>query len=667
MNPLSEPSTLPFQLPPFADITSEHITQAFTAGMAAQLSEVAAIATSSDVPTFANTVVALERSGRLLSRAQFVFYNLLSSLGTDELETIEREFAERLSAHGDAILLDRDLFARIDAVDVSALTDTEQFLYRRYHLDFVLAGAQLDPDGQEQLRRLNGRLSVLTTQFQQTLQAATDAAALQVSDPSELDGMSDDAIAAAADAAAARNQDGYVLPLVLPSQQPALAVLRRRKLRERLLQASITRAPENGPVLIEIARVRAQRARLLGFETHADAMLADQTARTTANVDQLFDRVIPPAVANARAEADRIRAAAARDGIEAGPHDWTFYAERIRAAEYDVDTAALTRFFPLESVLFDGVFAAATGLYGITFIERTDLRGYHPDVRVFQVDDADGTAIGLFLADFFGRAGKRGGAWMSSFVDQSGLLDQPPVVTLNLNIDKPSAGGVACLTLDLLDTLFHEFGHALHGLFSRVEFPRVSGTSVPRDFVEYPSQVNEMWALWPEVVAGYARDSSTGAPLPEGVRDAIERAQTWGEGFRTVEYLAAAVLDQAWHRISPDEQIADAQEFERAALAKAGLDIDLIPPRYRSTYFQHVFAGGYSAGYYSYLWSEVLDADTVEWFKAGGGLVRSSGDTFRKRLLSVGGSQDVMDAFRAVVGHDPDIGPLLRRRGLDRV
>ena len=667
VNPLFEPSTLPFQLPPFADITPEHITQALVSGMSAQLEEVAQIAADPDTPGFENTVVALERSGQLLNRAQFVFYNLLSSLGTPELEAIERDFAPRLAAHADAIMLDRELFARVDAFDATALAPDQRFLYDRYHLDFVLAGAQLDPEGQQRLRESNGRISVLTTQFQQNLQAATDAAAVQVGNVSELDGMSEDAVSAAAEAAVARGKDGYVLPLVLPSQQPALAVLRDRELRTRLLQASITRAPDNGPVLIEIARERARRARLLGFATHADAMLADQTARTTANVDELFERVIPPAVANARSEADRIRAAAAQDGVDAAPQDWTYYAERIRAAEYDVDTAALTRFFPLESVLVDGVFAAATGLYGITFAERTDLHGYHPDVRVFQVDDTTSTPLGLFLADFYGREGKRGGAWMSSFVDQSRLLGQPPVVTVNLNIDKPSAAGPACLTLDEVDTLFHEFGHALHGLFSQVDFPRVSGTSVPRDFVEYPSQVNEMWALWPELVSGYARDAKTGEPLPDGVRDAIERAETWGQGFRTVEYLAAAVLDQAWHRIDPDEEIEDAEAFEREALAKAGLDLDLIPPRYRSTYFQHVFAGGYSAGYYSYLWAEVLDADTVEWFKSGGGLVRSSGDIFRERLLSVGGSRDVMDAFTSVVGHDPDIEPLLRRRGLDRV
>ncbi|TFV62385.1 UNVERIFIED_ORG: M3 family peptidase [Bacillus sp. AZ43] len=671
-NPLRDVSELPFRLPPFADITAEHCREALLAGMAEQRAEVAAIAGSDEPPTFDNTVVALERSGELLGRAWSVFGNLTSSVSTPRLREIEREVAPLEAAHSDAIHLDPALFARIDAVHGArhdaGLDDEAVRLVERYHLDFVLAGAQLDEAGRARLTELNQELSTLSTTFGQNLQLATEAAAVRVAARDELDGLSEEEIAAAAAAAADRGVEGYVIALLLPSGQPVLAKLRNRELRRRVFEASLSRASagehDNGPVAVRIARLRAERARLLGFDTHADLVLADSTARTTAEVDAMLASMVPASVANADAEAEVLREAAARDGVELAAWDWAFYSEQVRAERYAVDTAALRPYFELDRVLVDGVFHAAELLYGYRFTPRPDLRGYHPDVRVWEVSDAAGDAVGLYLGDFFAREGKRGGAWMSSFVRQSRLLGTAPVVVNNLNVSRAPAGQPTLLTLDEVNTLFHEFGHALHGLSSTVTYPRFSGTAVPRDFVEFPSQVNEMWALWPEVLAHYARHVETGEPLAADVVRAIDAAQLWGEGFATLEYLAATLLDQAWHRITPDTVIEDPIAFERQALADAGVASELVPPRYRTTYFQHVFAGGYSAGYYSYIWSEVLDADTVEWFKENGGLRRENGDAFRTKLLAVGGSVDPLAAFRAVRGRDADPGPLLRRRGL---
>jgi peptidyl-dipeptidase Dcp len=671
-NPLREASTLPFALPPFGDIGVEHLREALLAGMAEQRAEVAAIVDSAEAPSFDNTVVALERSGRLLARAEAVFGNLASSVSTPRLREIERELAPLEAAHSDALRLDPALFARIDAVHAarhdSGLDDEAVRLVERYHLDFVLAGAQLDDAGRARLTELNQELSTLSTTFGQNLQLATEAAAVRVADVAELDGLDAEEIAATATAAADRGRDGHLVTLLLPTGQPVLTKLRNRDLRRRVFEASIARASsgehDNRPVAVRIARLRAERARLLGFDTHADLVLADSTARTTAAVDAMLSSMVRASVANADAEAAVLAEAAARDGVELAAWDWAFYSEQVRAERYAVDTTALRPYFELDRVLLDGVFHAAGLLYGYRFTPRPDLRGYHPDVRVWEVSDADGAAVGLYLGDFFAREGKRGGAWMSSFVRQSRLLGTQPVVVNNLNVSRAPEGQPTLLTLDEVNTLFHEFGHALHGLSSAVTYPRFSGTSVPRDFVEFPSQVNEMWALWPQVLGNYARHVETGEPLPSAVVEAIDAASLWGEGFGTLEYLAATLLDQAWHRITPDTGIDDPIAFEQQALVDAGVASDLVLPRYRTTYFQHIFAGGYAAGYYSYIWSEVLDADTVEWFKENGGLRRENGDAFRQKLLSVGGSVDPLAAFRAVRGRDADPGPLLRRRGL---
>ncbi|WP_104523822.1 M3 family metallopeptidase [Blastococcus atacamensis] len=673
-NPLASSSELPFRLPPFGDITLEHCREALLVGMADQRREVQALVGSAEPPTFENTIVALERSGALLDRAWSVFGNLSSSVATPRLREIEREIAPLAAAHDDALRLDPALFARVDAVHAGSATaglDAESLrLVERYHLDFLLAGARLDDAGRARLSELNQELSELSTSFGQNLQLATEAAAVGVADAAELAGLSEEEVAAARRAAADRGLDGYLLTLVLPTGQPLLAKLRNRELRRRVFEASMARAAggehDNRPVAERIARVRAERARLLGFGTHADLVLADQTAATTEAVDRMLASMVPASVANAEAEAEILREAASRDGVELAAWDWAYYSERVRAERYAVDTAALRPYFELDRVLVDGVFHAAELLYGYRFAPRPDLAGYHPDVRVWQVTGAGGDDVGLYLGDFFAREGKRGGAWMSSFVRQSALLGTRPVVVNNLNVSRAPEGRPTLLTLDEVNTLFHEFGHALHGLSSAVTFPRFSGTSVPRDFVEFPSQVNEMWAFWPEVLRHYARHVETDEPLPSSVVGAIDAAQLWGEGFGTLEYLAATLLDQAWHRITPETGIGDPGEFEARALREAGVASDLVPPRYRTTYFQHIFAGGYSAGYYSYIWSEVLDADTVEWFKENGGLRRENGDAFRERLLAVGGSVDPLAAFRAVRGRDADPGPLLRRRGLAR-
>jgi peptidyl-dipeptidase Dcp len=678
-NPFFAKSGLPFELPPFGEIAAEHYAPAFDAGMAQHRAEVDAIIANPEPPTLENTVVALERAGQLLNRTSIVFFNLTGTNSTPALRAIESEYAPKLTAHSDAIRLDPRLFARIDAVHsaLQAVPDStdsvaeDEMLVRRYHLDFVLAGAALDDEGRARLAELNQRLSTLSTAFQQNLLQASEDAVLLLDSAAELDGLSAEAVNTAADAAAARGHAGkFAITLILPSGQPQLKHLRNRDVRRRLFEASTTRASagdhDNRPLIVEMAHLRADRAALLGFATHADAKVADQTVRTSAAIDEFLGRLVGPAMANADAEAAVLAELAARDGVDLAPWDWAFYSERVRAERYDVDTAALRPYFDLERVLHDGVFFAASQLYGIEMVPRPDLVGYQQDVRVWEVRGADGNPIGLFLGDYFAREGKRGGAWMSNFVDQSFLSESSPVVFNVLNLPRPAAGEHALLELDEVRTLFHEFGHALHGSFSKVTYPRLSGTDVPRDFVEFPSQVNEMWILWPEVLENYARHFDTGEPLAPAVIDAIRAAEQWGEGFGTTEYLAATLLDQAWHRIRPGTSISDVAEFEREALRAAGIDHPLIPPRYRSTYFQHIFAGGYSAGYYSYIWSEVLDAETVEWFKENGGLRRENGDVFRDKLLSVGGSVDSMEAFRSVRGRAAEIGPLLRRRGLDR-
>ena len=675
-NPLSVPSELPYGLPPFDRITDEHFLPAFEAGIAEQAAQVRDIAADSEPPTFDNTIAALERSGRLLHRTSATFFNLTSAHVNPVLREVQATVAPRLAAHSDAIYLDGELYARVrdlvDRKDSLGLDAEALRLLERYHRDFQRAGANLSEKDQTVLRALNEELSSLSTTFQDNLLSDTNELAVVVESSDALDGLSEDAIAAAAQAASARGEDGkYLLSLSLPTGQPSLGALRDRDVRRRLFTASNERGKrgndhDNSRVLARIAMLRAERARLLGFENHASYVIADETAGTAEAATDLLRRLAPVAVANAETEAAELRERIRADGddIELRAWDWAYYADRVRSARFDIDASVLRPYFELERVLVDGIFYAAEKLYGLTFTERHDLPKYHPEVRVFEVFDADGGALGLFLGDYYTRDSKRGGAWMSNFVDQSRLLDERAVVVNNLNITRPPDGEPTLMTFDEVTTAFHEFGHALHGLLSDVEYPTFSGANVPRDFVEFPSQVNEMWSLWPEVLGNYARHHRTGEPLPQHLVDKLLDSQLYGEGYRTTEYLGAALLDQAWHAIGPDERIDDVQRFETEALEKAGVSVPTVPPRYRSTYFAHVFSGGYSAGYYSYIWSEVLDADTVEWFNENGGLRRDNGDHFRRELLGRGGSIDPMEAFRNFRGRAPRIEPLLQRRGL---
>ncbi|GAA0707942.1 M3 family metallopeptidase [Dactylosporangium roseum] len=679
-NPFAVPSELPYQLPPFDRIEIGHYLPAFERGMAEQRAEADAIAADPEPPTFENTLVALERSGRILQRVSAAFFNVTSSDTSPELQEIESTVVPLLSAHSDAIMLDRSLYQRIqtlyDQRESLGLDAESSWLLERYHTEFVRAGARLSDEEHVRLRELNAALAGLATDFGNKVRDEMKASAVVVDDVADLDGLSDDAIAAAEQAARDRGLErGYVLNLILPTAQPALASLHNRDLRKRLHTASVTRGGrgdehDTTDLVRRIVRLRAERARLLGFEHHAAYQISDNTARTVRAVEEMLAKLAPAAVANAQTEAEDLQAAIGPE-ITLEPWDWAYYTERVRRERYAIDETELRPYFELERVLWDGVFFAAGKLYGLRFEERPDLPAYHPDARVFEVLDDDGSPLGLFIGDFFTRTSKRGGAWANALVPQSRLFGTAPVVVNNLNINRAPEGEPTLLTLDEVRTLFHEFGHALHTLFSQVYFPKFAGTRVPRDFVEYPSQVNEVWMLWPEVLENYAVHHETGDRLPQEIVDRLQAAKQFNEGFATTEYLAASLLDLAWHTLTVDDldamgdQPIDVREFEAAALERAGVAVPFVPPRYRTPYFAHIFSGAaYSAGYYSYIWSEVLDADTVDWLVEEGGLRRELGDTFREGLLSKGGSADSMQVYRAFRGRDPLIEPLLKRRGL---
>ncbi|WIE66029.1 M3 family metallopeptidase [Curtobacterium sp. MCLR17_036] len=671
--PFDEPSTLPYALPPFGDVRLEHFQPAFDAGMAEQRAEVEAIATDPHPPTIENTLVALERSGQLLARVSHVFFTLSSADSTPELHDLEAEVSPLLAAHRDAITLDSRLYARVqevlDGAEAAGLTGEALRLVQRTHAEMTLAGAGLDEVGKERLTAINQELSTLTTTFERNLLEDTNDSAVHVTDEQELDGLDDGAKSAAAGAAADRGLDGWLITLPLYTGHPWLASLADRGLRERIMRASLARgrrgnAHDNREVLLRIVRLRAERAELLGFPNHAAVVTADETAGTPEAVDGLLSSLVDAAARNA----DDERAVRSKTvGFEIESWDWSYATEILRGEQFAADSSALRPYFEADRVLHDGVFHAAGALYGLSFAERPDLRGYNDEVRVFEVTGDGGEPVGLYLLDLYTRDGKRGGAWMNPVVEQSELLGTLPVVVNNLNVAKPAAGSPTLLIQDEVETLFHEFGHALHGLLARTTYPRFSGTNVERDFVEFPSQVNEMWVSWPSVLANYAKHHETGAPLPPELVLGLSESEGFNEGFGTTEYLAAALLDQAWHRLSAAEAAAvtDVEAFERQALADAGIAVAAVPPRYSSTYFAHTFSGGYDAGYYGYIWSEVLDADTVEWFRDNGGLDREAGRRFAERLLGVGGAKDPLEAYRDFRGRDAEVGPLLRRRGLE--
>ena len=672
-NPFAQRSTLEYELPPFAQIREEHYLPAFYEGCAAQLLEVQAILDAPGAATFENTIVALEKSGQYLMRMLLVFYNKSSSDTNDALDAIEEEIAPKLAAHQDSINLNPALFKRIkdlyDARESLGLNSEDAWLLERYYKDLIHAGAHLTDAQRGRLKELNEELSSLETQFSKNVLADTNDLAILVESIEELDGLSENEIAAAAAAAKDRGHDGkWLIGMVNFTGNPVLDSLTNRELRKKIMEASLLKAnrsndSDNKPVLLKMVKLRAERAKLFGKATHAEHVIAVQTAEHPDNVHAMLRKIAPAAVRNAKSEAEDLKKAAGTD-IESW--DWGFYTEKVRLEKYNIDTTKMRPYFELERVLHDGVFFAANKLFGVTFKERPDLVTYHPEARAFEVNNEDGTKVGLFIGDFYTRDSKRGGAWMNNLVDQNFLFNQLPVVVNNLNIPKPPAGKPTLLTYDETTTLFHEFGHAIHGFLSQVKYPRVSGTSVQRDFVEFPSQVNEMWILWPEVVENYARHFETGEKLPQEWIDSLNAASTFNEGHATTTYLAAATLDLAWHSLNVEEaaKVTDVVAFEAQAIKDYGLDFAPVPTRYRSTYFSHIFAGGYSSGYYGYIWSEVLDADTVDWFKENGGLKRENGEHFKNTLLGRGGSIDSMQMFRNFRGRDSKIEPLLKRRGL---
>jgi peptidyl-dipeptidase Dcp len=675
-NPFAKAGTLPLQYPPFDKIHDEDYGPAFDAGIAQQAAEIEAIANNKAAPTFDNTIVAMERSGTTLTRVSNVFFNLSGANTNENMQKLDRVLAPKLAAHSDAIRLNGNLYARVKALydkrDTLKLDAESKYLLERYHTDFVRAGAKLSDADKQKLKAYNAELAGLSTAFAQNVLKETNASALIVDTREELAGMTDKAIEAAAANAKSRGLEGkFAIPLVNTTGQASLEVLTNRATRQRLLEASVARGSHGGDfdnreLVLKLAKLRAERAALLGYPSHAAYSLEDQTARTTGAVNQLLSEFARPAVANARREGADIQKLIEADngGFQLAASDWAIYTEKVRQQRYAFDQNQIKPYFELNRVLVDGVFFAANKVYGLTFKERKDLPVYNPDVRVFDVFDADGKQLAIFLADMYARSNKRGGAWMNAYVSQSKLTGAKPVVANHLNIPKPADGEATLLTYDEVRTAFHEFGHALHGMFSNVKYPRFSGTRVPRDYVEFPSQVNEMWAVWPEVLNNYAKHYQTGAPMPKELLDKVLASGKFNEGHRTTEYLAASIIDQRWHQLPADQIPADVLAFEAAALKDAGVDYGAVPPRYRSTYFSHVFAGGYSAGYYGYLWAEKLDADAVEWFKENGGMLRKNGDHFRKALLSRGGTVDAMQMYRDFRGRDAVIQPLLERRGL---
>jgi peptidyl-dipeptidase Dcp len=681
-NPLFVESTLPYKTPPLDKIRTEHFMPAFEGGMAEQRREVEAVINDRAAPTFANTIVPLEKSGQLLSRASVVFSTLTSSNTTPELEEIQSEISPKLSAHSDWIFMNPELFARVSTLHekrASLQLDPESLrLLERYYILFVRAGAKLSDADKAKLKQMNEQLSTLSTQFRQNVLKGVNASAVVIDNVTELEGMPPEQIAVAAEAAKARKLEGkWVIALLNTTQQPPLAQLKNRALRERIFKASISRGRggefDTTQLIAQMVKLRAERAALLGYPHHAAYVLEDETALTADAVNEMLAKLAKAAVVNAKTEAAAIQAlidsqqkASGKPSFRLEAWDWDFYAEQVRAAKYSYDEAQVRPYFEMDNVLRKGVLFAAGQLYGLTFKERSDIPTYHEDMKVFEVFNEDGSQLGLFFVDWYARDNKRGGAWMNSYVDQSRLMGTKAVVLNNLNIPKPPEGQPTLLTFDEVTTAFHEFGHALHGLFSEVQFPQFSGTSVPRDFVEYPSQYNEMWATDPKVLANYAKHYQSGEPMPHALMDKVLAARKFNQGYVTTEYLAAALVDQALHQLAPGATpSADGiAAFEQAALKRSGIDFYAVPPRYHSTYFSHVFAGGYSAGYYAYIWSDVLARATEHWFDTNGGLQRANGDRLRQKVLSRGFSVDALTMFKDFYGKEPDIGPLLESRGL---
>jgi peptidyl-dipeptidase Dcp len=674
-NPFFAPSALPFHAPPFDRIKDEDYQPAIEAGMAQQLAEIERIADDSAAPTFVNTFLAMERSGRLLDRALQAFRAVSEADTNPALQSAKSALAPKLAAHEDAIHLNKKLFGRIAAVykqRAALKLDPESMrLVEVTYDEFVHAGANLSDEDQVQLKKLNEEASTLSNDFSMRLLEATKDAAYATPDRAALAGLSAAQLAAAAQAAQSRKAEGYLIPLQNTTQQPALASLSVRATRAAIFQNSWGRAErgdanDTRAIIARLAQLRAQRAKLLGYPSHAAWKLEDQMAKTPQAALEFMDALVPVATAKAAREAADIQAVidAQKGGFALQPWDWNFYAEQVRKAKYDLNDAEIKPYFELNSVLENGVFYAATQLYGIHFKERKDIPVYQPDVRVFEVIDVDGRPLALFYCDYFKRDNKNGGAWMSAFVRPSKLLNDIAVVYNVANLPKPAAGEPALISFDDVTTMFHEFGHALHGMFADTRYPTLSGTTPQRDFVEFPSQFNEHWALYPAVLNHYARHYKTGAVMPEALVEKIKKAKNFDEGYALTELLAAAELDMQWHVLPASAPLQDPDEFEKRALAKTHLAIPTVPPRYRSSYFSHIWDGGYSAGYYAYLWTQMLDDDAFQWFEDHGGLSRANGDRFRRMVLSRGNTQDLGKLYEAWRGKPPTIDAMMKYRGL---
>ena len=677
-NPFFSESSLYLKYPPFDKIKNEHYAPAFELGMKQHMQEIDSIALDQDLASFENTILAMEKAGSLLDRVSTVFYALTSAHTNDEMEKVRSEMAPKLSAHSDKILLNDALFQRVNTLYDNRMDlglDNESVrLIEKYHTSFIRAGAKLNAEQKERLKAINSEIAVLQTNFSQNVLKEVNALAIVVDSKEKLEGLSESAIESASNEAKSRGMEGkYVIALKNTSGQPSLSSLKNRELRERIHTTSLSRGSRGGKfdnreILTNVLRLRAEKAKLLGYENHAAYTLEVQTAQTPQAVNERLGSLAPKSLANAKREASDLQEMinASGESFSLSSWDWDYYTEKVRAERYSFDASQLKPYFEMDNVLQNGVFFAANQLFGLSFTERFDLPAYQEDVRVFEVFEEDGSTLALFIFDGYARSSKRGGAWMNSYVSQSKLSGNLPVVANHQNVAKPPKGEPTLMSFDEVITMFHEFGHALHGMFSNVNYPYFSGTSVPRDFVEYPSQVNEMWAVWPSILKNYAIHYQTGEPMPQELLDKVLETQKFNQGFATTEYLAASILDQALHQLNESE-IPSAEEliaFEKQALEDGGIAFEAVPPRYRSTYFSHII-GGYSAGYYSYIWSEVLDADTVDWFKENGGLRRENGDHFRLSLLSRGGSREALSLYKDFRGRDAEIQPLLDRKGLN--
>ena len=670
-NPFMKKSKLQYEAPEFDKIKDEHFKPAFEFGLKQHDAEILAIANNPKAATFENTIVALEKSGEVLKRAIIVFSNLTSANTNPTLQALDEEFAPIFAGHSDKMYLNENLYKRIQSISQNGLDSESKRLLQYYKQNFEIAGANLSAADKEKLKQINQEMASLSTQYSNKLLEARKEGGIIIDNVNELDGLSADEIAAAAADAKTAGKDGkYLLALQNTTQQPALQNLTNRATREKVFKASWMRAENGGnsdtrETIEKLAKLRLKKAQVLGKKSFAEWKLQDQMAKTPDAAVKLMNQLATPAVETARREAKDIQDLIdqQKGGFKLEPWDWNFYAEQVRKAKFDLDENQIKPYFEITTVLEKGVFFAAEKFYGLTFKKRTDLPVYHPDVVTYEVFDHDGKSLAIYYLDFYTRDSKNGGAWMSNFVEQSYLLGTKPVIVNCYNYQKPAPGKPSLISYDDVTTIFHEFGHSIHGMFASQKYPSLSGTNVPRDFVEFPSQINEHWALDPVVLKNYAIHYETKQPIPQALVDKIKKAATFNQGYMTTELVSAAALDMDWHSVTSEGQLLPVLDFEKQSLKNHGFTLSTVPPRYHTPYFAHIWGGGYSAGYYAYLWSETLDSDAWEWIMKNGGLTRENGDRFRKYILSVGNSVDLNQAFRDFTGHDPDIKPLLRNRG----